>query len=194
MIITKLFLSIILLTCLVIYYCYYATQSTYVKSNVDGLFYQVRDLPDKQDAADTLAYIRRNITVLTTHMLKTAPKEYMEYVKALNKQLNRVVISENIHEFYYTSYSVNKGDKLVFCVRSRDPTSSDKKHDINLMMYVVLHEISHIACPEYGHEQKFRDIFKFITKNAVDLNLYYPIDFKNMPTEYCGMTISDSIV
>jgi hypothetical protein len=83
---------------------------------------------------------------------------------------------------------------LVFCMRLRQSKKIDKKHDINLMMYVVLHEISHIACPEYGHTQLFKEIFKYITQSAINLGIYSQIDFKSMPTEYCGMTITDSIV
>ena len=91
----------------------------------------------------------------------------------------------------YTSYSVNKGEELVFCLRSKEDNSL---HDINLMMYVALHEISHIACPEIGHTPLFKKIFAFFTEKANELNLYNIIDYAEEPKEYCGMILSSSIV
>jgi len=81
---------------------------------------------------------------------------------------------------------------LVFCLRSKN--NKMKLHDINLMMYVVLHEISHIACPEYGHTDLFKKIFSFLTNVAINIGIYKRIDFKINPSEYCGLTITNSIV
>lgn len=62
-------------------------------------------------------------------------------------------------------------------------------------MYVVLHEISHVACPIYdNHGPLFKKIFAFLTKEAVKLNLYEIIDFNTNPKIYCGMKITDSII
>lgn len=168
--------------------------SSYVKSKVDGKYYLVRDLKDKEDVADTLAYIRINIMKLIDHIKKTKPDKYQNYLQNLEEKFTNVSMSENIYDFYYTSYSVNKGEQLVFCMRQRKDSSNDHRHDINLMMYVALHEISHIACPEYGHTELFKEIFQFITKSAIEIGIYTPIDFQSKPTEYCGMTIQNQIV
>ena len=61
-------------------------------------------------------------------------------------------------------------------------------------MYVALHEISHLACKEIGHTQLFKDIFEFIVIQAIEINLYKKIDFEENPTEYCGMTLTSSII
>ena len=57
-------------------------------------------------------------------------------------------------------------------------------------MYVALHELSHIACPEIGHPPLFRDVFAFLTKNAKEMGLYEEIDFNINPHEYCGLIIN----
>jgi hypothetical protein len=189
-----LILSGVLFLMLLIYYRKYSYKSVYVKSEIDNGYYLVRDLPDKQEVADTMALIKVKVRKLIDYMLEKSPKEYKSYIENLNRKLDSVIISENVYDFYYTSYSVNKGEQLVFCMRSRKTNENNKKHDVNLMMYVVLHEISHIACPEYGHTQIFKDLFKYITQSAIDMGLYTPIDFKHVPTEYCGMMITDSIV
>lgn len=187
-----LIFSLIVSTIMIIYYWMRVAGSTYVRSNIDNNLYLVRDLPDKQEVADTLATIRSNIKKLIIYMSTNAPSQYKQYVDTLAKKFDSVVITENINDFLYTSYSVNKGEQLVFCLRSRQKT--DQRHDTNLLMYVVLHEISHIACPDYGHGDSFKSIFKYITQSAIDLHIYTPIDFKNNNTEYCGMAITDSIV
>ena len=61
-------------------------------------------------------------------------------------------------------------------------------------MYVTLHEMAHVACPEFGHTPLFKNIFLFFTQVAIDLNLYRKIPFDEDPREYCGLTISDSII
>jgi len=115
-----------------------------------------------------------------------------EDIERLISNFNSDAFSETTPDSKYTSYSVNKGEQLVFCVRSRK--NRDNLHDMNLMMYVVLHEISHIACPEYGHTHLFKKIFAFITKAAMEIGVYEYIDFRNNNKEYCGLSITESIV
>lgn len=190
----KLFISIVLLIVMIAYKILKTPASCYVKSSIDNKYYLVQDRKDKQQIADDLARIRKNIIELTKYMLNNSSDSHKQYIRNINDKLNHVTIAENIKDLMYTSYSVNKGEQLVFCMRSRKKQRNNEKHDLNLMMYVVLHEISHIACPEYGHTQLFKEIFKYITETAVQLDMYHPIDFRATPTEYCGMTITDSII
>lgn len=199
-IVSKETILILILLCIIItfYFKYGAIDSIYVKSKIDEKYYSVRDVNDKYVVADILATIKLNVLKLIEYMKSIVNdenskyKEYKQYVTRLDNRMNHVVISENISDTYYTSYSVKKGKELVFCVRSR----RNKKdiHDMNLMMYVVLHEISHIACPEYGHTNLFKKIFAFITQCAINIGIYQRIDFKNDNREYCGLTITDSII
>lgn len=191
----QLFLGVILLLVFLIYFSLKRDiPSTYVKSQIDNKYYLVRDLKDKQSVANELSYIRINTEKLIDHMIEKNDSKYIEYIDVLKNKFKNVVITENVFDFGNTSYSINKGDQLVFCVRSRSVSNVEKMHDNNLIMYVVLHEISHIACPEYGHTDKFKEIFKYITQNAIEMGIYIPIDFKHINTEYCGMKITDSIV
>jgi predicted metal-dependent hydrolase len=113
----------------------------------------------------------------------------------LNKRIQNVVIMESSMNSVYTSYCVNKGEQIVFCVRSKMiGPKNNRIHDLNLMMYVALHEISHVACPEKNHTPLFKKIFHFICEEAIELGIYKKIDFYNIPHEYCGMTITDSII
>ena len=118
---------------------------------------------------------------------------YKEYIERLYEQAPKIIIVESTKDSKYTSYSVNKGEQIVFCLRKR--LLPNNLHDINLMMYVVLHEISHVACPIYdNHGPLFRKIFNFITIYAIKLGIYEKINFREDPVDYCGLLITDSIV
>ncbi len=168
----------------------------YVKSDIDDELYLVRDLPDKKQAANILARIKQNINSINLFLYnnkKTKYKEYEPYIDQLHERIQNVIIMENDGDYKYTSYSVNKGEQLIFCLRSRDVVNN-KLHEINLLMYVVLHEMSHIACPEVGHGPLFKKIFAFIAKIGVEQQLYTKIDFESHAQEYCGLMITDSII
>ena len=85
-----------------------------------------------------------------------------------NLHPTRTQIYENDIDSKYTSYSVNKGEEIVFCLRSKE---THQLHSIDLMMYVALHEISHICCPEIGHTPLFKKIFAFLVNRAIELEL-----------------------
>lgn len=189
---TLIVLCLIILIILLMYYLWTTTQSVYVISRIDNKPYLVRNLSDKQQTADILAQIRRNIKNLVKYMKAHPSEKYHSHINNLVQKIDHVLMTENISDFMYTSYSVNKGEQLVFCLRSRK--NKDELHDLNLMMYVVLHEISHIACPEYGHGELFKGIFKYITETSVQIGIYKPIDFKHDNKEYCGVQITDSII
>jgi predicted metal-dependent hydrolase len=165
----------------------------YVKSDIDNQIYLVRNLPDKQQSANLLANIKRNINELSKYLYNNRDEfdEYKLYIEQLDKNIKNMILMESSENSIYTSYSINKGEEIVFCLRTR---TNNKIHDFNLIMYVVLHEMAHVACPEYGHGELFKKIFAFLTIHAINIKLYKKIDFSNDPQEYCGMMVTDSII
>jgi predicted metal-dependent hydrolase len=142
-----------------------------------------------------LSTIKLNILKLNDYLVKNKDdkyKEYKPYIEQLNDRIKLVTIAESKETSQSTSYSVNKGEELVFCLRSKKEWN--KFHNFNTIMYVALHEISHIACPEYGHGPLFKKIFSFITQIAIQLNIYVYEDFNKTPEEYCGIYITESII
>jgi len=91
-----------------------------------------------------------------------------------------------------TSYTENKGEKLVLCLRNKTPNAEGihEFHDMNLIMFVVLHEMTHIMNDRWGHKMQFWALFKFVLKNAVEAGIYTPIDYRKKPENYCGMDIT----
>lgn len=182
--------SLVTLIFIIIIYFIFGKNGIYVKSNIDEHYYFVSDLPNKQEIADLLAQIKLNIKILLKHMKNNPNPKYIDYVKRLDNKINSVSIAENTSEVH-TSYSVNKGEELIICVRSRE---TEQLHQINLIMYVVLHEISHIMCPEYGHGSLFQEIFKYVLEEAIKAKIYQKINFDNSPMEYCGLQIKTSLI
>jgi uncharacterized protein YxeA len=183
------------------------SEMVYVRSDIDGENYLVRETKDKKKAANLLASIKADVMDISTQLdIKLQSngeadqqryKPYESYIKQLKRNLKNVVIKESEFNTVYTSYTINKGEMIVFCIRSKsisDLIRDNNIHNKNLVMYVALHEISHVACPEYGHTDLFKKIFKFICESAIEMGIYTKIDFDNYPEVYCGMEITDSIV
>lgn len=92
-----------------------------------------------------------------------------------------------------TSYTLNKS-KLVLCLRSKTPDASGvyPVHDINTIMFVVLHELAHMMNNNWGHGPDFWNLFRFLIKKASEIGIYTPVDYSRYPVEYCGMRITSS--
>lgn len=161
----------------------------HIKSDVDGRIYEVQDLPDKKYAADLLAIMRKKILLIIDHLKKPEFKDN-EIVQKLFDRCNPDKIREGDYDPQYTSYTVNKGEEIVFCLRSRKINKFNKLHDINLMTFVCLHELSHICNDGIGHDQGFHDNFNFLLDEAKKINLYNPDMMNSSSVEYCGLTIS----
>lgn len=159
-----------------------------IVSNVDGNEYCVRESAKIQLVADLLA----RTTVKMKKLVKYVNNKYptRENVKRLVEGFNPKKINETLPTSKFTAYSENKGEKLAFCTTTTKGGS--KLIDENTLTFVALHELSHIATKSIGHTPEFWANFKFILKNAKNINIYNPIDYKEMPVNYCGMKITDN--
>lgn len=90
-----------------------------------------------------------------------------------------------------TSYTMNKGESMYVCLRNRDDPS--KLIDFDTLLFVLLHEISHIANYNgWGHSTRFWEVFAFILHEAQLAGLYTPINYEKYPVMYCGLEINYS--
>lgn len=181
-------IMLILLVAWLAYDTYYQGNFEYVVSTVDNNVYKVMSLPDKQDAANLLAQIRENIVTLSEHLQKAYQDD--ERTERIVVRFDPTNISEGSNRSEYTSYSVNKGQKIVFCLRSKN--ENNKLVDINTMMFVALHEIAHVATNSEGHTDEFWTNFKWLLEEAVDIGVYKKQDYKTKPVKYCGVNITES--
>ena len=160
-----------------------------IVSDVNGNKYCVRERNKLELAADRLATINIKMNQLVAHVGEKYPKK--ENVKRLVTKYNPRKISETLPTSEYTAYSENKGEKLAFCLDT-EKESKGRLIDINTLMYVALHELSHIATESIGHTGEFWNNFKFLIKEAKEIGVYNPVDYKKEPARYCGMNITDN--
>jgi hypothetical protein len=161
---------------------------SYVKSSVDNNEYLVRNLQDKEEAANMLAKIRIKLQKLCKAMKQKYPND--ESVNRMIERFNPDNITEAGKNNQYTSYSVNKGEKIVFCIRQKN--ESESLVDENTMTFVSIHELGHIMTKSVGHTPEFWDNFKKLLKIAIEEGLYTKENYASNPKEYCGIKVSDS--
>jgi predicted metal-dependent hydrolase len=160
----------------------------YIKSTIDNNTYLVRNVEDKQNAANLMASIRQKLERVIDYLTKKYPDDDRGF--RLKKKFNPNNIEESEAGSKYTSYSVNKGEKIVFCLRSKDKFAS--LEDENIIMFVALHEIAHLMTKSVGHTDEFWDNFKFLLKESIKIGIYKRHDFRLKPKKYCGTTITDT--
>lgn len=174
----------------VFFYMNFLRQKLYlerVKAS-NGNEYLVRNLPDKVEAANKLGSISDSLKNLVNNLNENDDKKG-EYIKNLKESFNPEYITENIPGSLYVAYSVNKGEELSLCIRDK---GSEAFIDDNTIIFVAIHELSHIMTPETGHTPLFWDNMKFLLEHASSQGIYMPQDYSQSPVEYCGMDINST--
>lgn len=160
-----------------------------IVSTVDGDKYCVRERSNIKDASDLLAKTNVKMKKFVEYVDKKYPDK--PNIRRLVKKFNPNKIVETLPTSEYTAYSENKGKKLAFCL-NKEKHNNNNLIDENTLMFVALHELSHIATESIGHNKEFWDNFKFLLKEAQEAGLYTMVDYSKDNTEYCGMTITDN--
>ena len=160
-----------------------------VVSSIDGNKYCVRERKKIKEAADLLATITGKCKELVEYMYKKYPDK--DNVKRLHSGFNPKQIMETLPTSSYTAYSENKGEKIAFCLNVKKK-ENDNLIDENTLMFVAIHELSHVATKSIGHKSEFWENFKFLLENAKEAGLHDPVNYKKEPREYCGMKIHDN--
>ena len=201
----KIAILIFIVIIIICYFCYFTslrncvesfvnsiTDSNFkniidIKTGVDGEKYSVQsEFEDKDEAAEMIAELNNIVIVFIDNLYNKYP--FDDRVKRLKRKYNpKKVIEGNPHNAENsTSYSISKGEQLVWCIRSKKNSNIHKK---NLLMFVVIHELAHIASVNYGHGEEFLENFKFLLEEAIDDGIYVRQNFFAQPEEYCGMQI-----
>lgn len=181
----------------------------YVTSKVDGRQYLCLKLPDRQKAADILGRVNQRLQTLVDRMQERYGTGHSchpgdvtdgaggvcvdsEDVLRLVRNYSPDAVSEGGDQKGYTSYSVNKGERMVICVRNTDSTRSFVA--LNTVMYVAIHELGHLMTADVGHTPRFWHNFKQLLAEAVEMGIYDRVDYAASPQPYCGITISSTVI
>jgi predicted metal-dependent hydrolase len=199
---------ILLLVVVIVYFIYRSiyvyNEVSYIKSDIDNNEYIIRRGNTKsekylKDSANTLAEINKRVLKLVDHMDKKYAHDYTKryFIDKLKQNYTWDILSEAALDSRYTTYTVDKQDMHI-CLRTRD--SNEKIYDIDLLMYVVLHELAHLcnydknSQPIIGHGKEFKEIFRILVLESIDLGIYNYTDYTQNPKEYCGIVISTTIL
>ena len=160
-----------------------------IVSGVDGNKYCVRERKQVDKAADLLAKTTEKSKKLVEYVFKKYPNQ--ENAIRLKNGFNPKQIMETLPTSTYTAYSENKVEKLAFCLNVKNK-ENENLIDENTLMFVAIHELSHVATKSIGHKTEFWDNFKFLLQEAKVAGIHDPVDYKKDPQEYCGMKIHDN--
>ena len=164
---------------------------TYVKAD-DGNEYRVQNTEDNKESANLLADAITRVKTLLDHLKKSESQDIR--TKTLLSRFNPNNITENDPQEMksgVTSYTVNKGEKIVVCLRQRN----NNFVEINTLMYVIIHELAHICdLTSQQHDEKFWNNFEWLLEHSVNIGIYNYIDYSKDQEPYCGMNITSNVL
>lgn len=162
----------------------------YEKSKMNQKYYLVRNRDDKEDAANVLAFLDKSLRVLVTRLQMNYRNN--QDVQRLAKRFEHTVVQESSSTSSSTSYSLNKGSLLVFCIREK--SIEQKIIPLNTLMFVALHELAHLMTVSFGHTDEFWNNMRYLVAHAIHWNMYRYEDYSKNPKKFCGTIIRESPV
>ena len=160
----------------------------YRNSKLNNIKYGIQDEFDKSDeAVELLAKLHDNMNDFVTDLHTNNPND--ERVKRLLKGFRRANIEEAPNDDG-SSYTINKGDLVAICLRHKH--KDHPFHDYNTLLFVIIHEMSHIASISEGHNSEFIKNFKWLLIEAKKLGYYEPVNYQKTPITYCGVKVTNN--
>lgn len=180
----------ILALCIYIFFKSDDFQLKCIVSTVDGQKYCVKERNRMNEAADLLATTTAKLKELVAYVKQRYPDQ--DNVKRLVANFNPKKIMEILPTSEYTAFSEGKGLKIAFCLNVTKTGNADNLIDQHTLMFVAIHELSHVMTKSIGHKTEFWDNFKFLLENAKEAGIHEPVDYSKTPKEYCSLQITDS--
>ena len=158
-------------------------------SSLTGKMYGIQEmLPNSDDSVEMIAKLDMFINQFTRYLDSKYPND--SKVKRLVNRLVDTKFEESEYEPDVSSYTVNKGEMIKLCVRHKN--ENNDHHDYDTLLFVVIHELAHVASITKGHNKEFLDNFKWLLKEANQSGLYHPQDYSKSPITYCGVRVTNN--
>lgn len=188
----------------------YAARGAYegfANVKVGGNSYKIHeDLENPVQAAETMDKLNTVAHKLINHLVEkyidnsgmtNIDPKYRDIVlggiKDLKKNFKTANMIENVPERSGgdTSYVIDKGNVFAMCLR--DPKNGNQiDPKFNALVFVLIHEMSHLFTTTFGHDTLFWNNFRFVLQEAVSIGLYESENYKQNGSPYCGIVISYS--
>jgi hypothetical protein len=184
-----LLLYLILIIFLIIPFCFHnVIYKKYIDDRIevvadDNNVYYVRNTENSKETANVLANLNSKTLVFISKLENdNSIQEFLPVVKRIKKRYNPRTLSESKIQEDLTSYTINKGESISLCVRTRD--THDKLYNDNILFGVLVHELSHVGSIGVDHGPEFVKNFDFLLKKAVQYGMFKKII---EPFNYCGL-------
>lgn len=177
----------------------YFTSRQKVCNSVDGRCYLIVSNFDNstyEQASDTLA----KLNMFSIELMRSLREKYLwnrlgsprrqkmvEYL--LENYSPDSIIENNPDSDVNTSYVEDKGRIYAICLREKE-SGNNNIHDLNILKFVVMHEMSHMGSVTTGHEDpEFWINFKILLDESSKLGLYTPVNYEKYPVYYCSLKV-----
>lgn len=155
----------------------------HVHSQLTGKKYKVRNVKGAKLVADRLASLELRLRKFLNEAERHASGDHR--LRNIRERWNGTLAE--ISDDTDVAYSMGK-DAISVCVRSHDGTLESE----NTAMYILLHELAHVATDTYGHKPEFWSNMRFLLELAEVTGTYAYQDFDAMAVTYCGRPLSGS--
>lgn len=128
------------------------------------------------DKDPKLSELKNKLKTMFDNKIKSGEK-WTGHLESLNERKD---ILQHINLYVGTkSYTINK-TRIYMCLKDE----YGNYYDDNSLMFVLLHELSHVICKSIGHTNEFQNIFNDILLEASKAGIYNPRI--PMVQKYCG--------
>ena len=182
---------LILLLCFHLYKTSGLVKTTVLSPDKNGVLANktiwLADAPNKHQSAELITEIKHRLR----RLIDFCASQYSDYpnVRLLKDRFNPDNIRETALTDSATSYTVEKGQELHLCLRDK---TTKRHHDINLIMFVAIHELGHVMSTSYGHNDEFSSNFIFLLRRATECGVYQPENYFAQPRDFCGITVNST--
>ena len=198
-------LVIICILCIFIYYNYSDELDSFMNrkrlcNSIDDRCYPVyMQFESTMSASEMLAYLNTFAIRLMRHIRQkflwdrkgNSSDVHMAENLLLNYNPDAIVENNPISDVN-TSYVEDKGKVFALCLREK-LSGKNAIHNKNILEFVVMHEMAHMASDSIGHEEaEFWVNFKKLMIAAVEINIHTPIDYSKYPINYCSLEVNYS--
>jgi hypothetical protein len=175
-----------------------------VRAKDDLVYYVQEDLDDHEQAAAIMSELNQRML----RLMKFIKRKYGAAIEGGEETVwgkkcpGRVRRAKNFLERFNpdviyetnpnnpngdTSFVISKGKVISLCIRKGNDPS--KFEDINMLVFVVCHEYSHIIADVWQHEHEFWMTMKWILEEAEEAGIIEIIDYAKHPRAYCSVPV-----
>ena len=156
--------------------------------NIHHIWYQ-KEYPRSGEAADKLIQLFDKVNGFLTELYSKYPND-PDVNRLINRMKKGIKIQESENEDGTSSYTINKGEILSFCLRHKD--NQQKFHNDNTMWFVICHELAHVMSVSEGHNDEFIKNFRFLLIESAEFGIYTPVDYSANNIKYCGVLVTNN--